>query len=167
DAFGIASWLLASKASSQFQCQLPAPRRTPWLLGFGQRFRPAIGCLRPSALHNSDTPAISANAQPLRRIALRAISKSDMDRKDVFRWRTDRIHDKESSLQSRATYRARWSRRPSCAAARPTSGERRTSQPPCADAPHPLLANARTAAETTVAVFRATVQWKRRHTIGE
>jgi hypothetical protein len=51
-------------------------------------------------------PATSLNVQPLPEIGLQAISRSDMDRKAVAAWRTDRIRDKGSSLQSHATYRA-------------------------------------------------------------
>ena len=76
-------------------------------MGFARRFRPATGCLRPCALHNSDMPATSANTQSLPGIGLQAISRSDRDRNGASHWRNDRIHDKESSLRSRATCRER------------------------------------------------------------
>ncbi len=72
-----------------------------------RRFQPASDCLRPCGLHNSDMRAIFANAQPLPEIGLQAISRSGMDGKGLSAWRSDRIHDKESSLQSHATYRGR------------------------------------------------------------
>jgi hypothetical protein len=44
-------------------------------------------------------PALFANAQPSPEIGLQAISRSGMDGKALSAGRTDRIHDKENSLQ--------------------------------------------------------------------
>ena len=45
--------------------------------------------------------------------------------------------------------------------------ERQTNRPLCEGAPHPLLSAPRVPADTTDALFRATAEWTRKHTLGE